>query len=89
MGSRLLVKRQAPKKSKSQLIEIVELDEEPSQYATVKYVGSYKLRDGREISMDVKPGDTILLKKYSGTPVTINGEELFFVEDDDALAIVS
>lgn len=89
MGARLLVKRQQPKKLKSQKIEVIELDPEPSQYATVKYVGTYKLKNGRELPMDVKPGDMILLTKYSGTPVTINDEELFFVEDADALAIVS
>jgi chaperonin GroES len=38
--------------------------------------------------MDVKPGDKVLYGKYSGTEVTIDGEQLLILRESDVLAIV-
>jgi chaperonin GroES len=44
--------------------------------------------DGTRISMDVKVGDEILFGKWSGTEITVDGEEYLFMKDDDILAVL-
>jgi len=88
MGPRILVKRVTAAKPSSQIIDVVELEPEPSQEGIVRYTGELKTQKGIKVDMDVKPGDHILLKKYSGTPVTINDEELYFIDYADALAVL-
>jgi chaperonin GroES len=39
--------------------------------------------------MDVKVGDKVLYGKYSGTDVTLDGEEYLILRESDILAIVS
>jgi chaperonin GroES len=39
--------------------------------------------------MDVKVGDKILYGKYSGTEVTIDGEQLLILRESDVLAVLS
>jgi chaperonin GroES len=43
---------------------------------------------GNRLPMDVKPGDKVLYGKYSGTEVTIDGEQLLILRESDVLAIV-
>jgi chaperonin GroES len=44
--------------------------------------------EGKRITMDVKKGDKILIGKYSGTEVKIEGDEYVILREDDVLAIV-
>jgi chaperonin GroES len=43
---------------------------------------------GEFIAPEVKKGDRILIGKYSGTDVTVNGEELVIIREDDILAVI-
>ena len=43
---------------------------------------------GNRLPMDVKAGDKVLYGKYSGTEVTIDGEQLLILRESDVLAIV-
>ena len=43
---------------------------------------------GREIPFDVKAGDTVLLPKYGGTEVKIDGKKLQLVREEDLLGVV-
>jgi chaperonin GroES len=62
--------------------------EKPSQGEVVA-VGPGKVSDdGTRLDMDVKVGDKVLYGKYSGTDVTIEGEELLILRESDILAIV-
>jgi hypothetical protein len=45
--------------------------------------------DGDLIAMDVKAGDRILFGKWSGTEVTIDGEELLIMKESDILGIIA
>ena len=45
--------------------------------------------DGTRLEMDVKVGDKVLYGKYSGTDVTLDGEEYLILRESDILAIVS
>jgi len=63
--------------------------EKPSQGEVVA-VGPGKVADdGSRIAMDVSVGDKVLYGKYSGTDVTLDGEEYLILRESDILAIVS
>lgn len=62
--------------------------EKPSQ-GEVMAAGPGKLSDeGTRVPLDVKVGDTILYGKYSGTDVSLDGEEFLILRESDILAIV-
>lgn len=44
--------------------------------------------DGKKVPMEVKVGDKVLYGKYSGTEVTVEGEELLIMREADIFAIV-
>lgn len=44
--------------------------------------------DGKQIPLEVKVGDRVLYGKYSGTEVTIDGEELLIMRESDIFAIM-
>lgn len=61
---------------------------EKPQLAEVIAVGDGNPRDGKEaVSMKVSVGDKVLLSKYSGTEVKIDGQELIIVNMGDILAV--
>ena len=63
--------------------------EQPSQGEVVA-VGPGKISDeGARLDMDVKVGDKVLYGKYSGTDVTLDGDEFLILRESDILAIVS
>ncbi|MCO6511630.1 MAG: co-chaperone GroES [Aridibacter famidurans] len=49
--------------------------------------GKYK-EDGTRQQLDVKEGDRVLFGKYSGTEITIDGEELLMMREDEILGII-
>ncbi|HUF04198.1 MAG TPA: co-chaperone GroES [Aridibacter sp.] len=49
--------------------------------------GKYK-DDGTRQQLDVKQGDRVLFGKYSGTEITIDGEELLMMREDEILGII-
>ena len=61
---------------------------ERPQLATVIAVGPGGMLDGKEVSMVVKEGDTVLYSKYAGSEFKIDGEEVVIVRQADILAIV-
>jgi chaperonin GroES len=44
--------------------------------------------DGKKVMLEVKVGDKVLYGKYSGTEVTVEGEELLIMREADIFAIV-
>jgi chaperonin GroES len=44
--------------------------------------------DGKHIEMEVKVGDRVLYGKYSGTEVTIDGEEYLIMRESDIFAVM-
>ena len=51
-------------------------------------VGPGGMVDGKEVSMYVKEGDKVVLSKYAGTEIKLDGEEYTIVRQSDILAIV-
>ncbi|MBT8398176.1 MAG: co-chaperone GroES [Gemmatimonadetes bacterium] len=62
--------------------------EKPMQ-GTIVAVGPGKLSDENErIAPDVKAGQTVLYGKYSGTEVSVDGEDYLILRESDILAII-
>jgi chaperonin GroES len=52
-------------------------------------VGPGRYEKDARVPMDVKAGDKILYGKYSGTEVTIEGEQLLILRESDILAVIN
>ena len=62
--------------------------EKPMQGKVVA-VGPGKVSDaGQAVAMEVKVGDSVLYGKYSGTEVTIDGEDYLIMRESDIFAII-
>lgn len=77
----------AEEKSKGGIILTAASQEKPATCVVVA-VGPGGLVDGKEVSMQVKTGDKVLLSKYSGTEVKVDGKEYTIIRQSDILAIV-
>jgi len=56
--------------------------------AKVLAVGPGKVgEDGKRVPMSVKAGDTVMIGKYSGTDLKIDGEECVILREEDILAV--
>ena len=62
--------------------------QEKPQLAEVVAVGPGGTVDGKEVVMQVKPGDKVLYSKYAGSEFKVDGEEVVIVRQADILAIV-
>ena len=62
---------------------------EKPQQGEVIAVGPGRFEKDKRVPMDVKVGDKVLYGKYSGTEVTIDGEQYLILRESDVLAIVS
>ncbi len=88
LADRVVLKQvKAEEKTKSGIILSSAAQEKPEIYEVV-VVGPGGVVDGNEVVMEVKAGDKILMNKYSGTTVKVDGEELVIVRQGDILAIV-
>ena len=89
LHDRVLVKRvQGDEKTKVGLIIPDTAKEKPAEGEVVA-VGEGARKDSRElIAQTVKAGDRVLFRKWSGTEVTLNGEELLIMKESDILGII-
>ena len=56
---------------------------------TIVATGPGKISDdGKKVDMEVKVGDKVLYGKYSGTEITVEGEEYLIMRESDVFAIV-
>jgi chaperonin GroES len=62
---------------------------EKPQQGEVIAAGPGKYEDGKLVPMSVKVGDKVLYGKYSGTEITLDGEQYLILRESDVLAIVS
>lgn len=78
---------EAEETTKSGIILTAAAQEKPS-IAEIVAVGPGGIVDGKEVKMFVKVGEKVLISKYSGTEVKIDGVEYSIVRQDDILAVV-
>ena len=89
LADRVVVKQtKAEEKTKGGIILTSAAQEKPEVYE-VLVVGPGGVVDGKEIKMEVKAGDKVIMGKYTGTTVKLDGEEYTIVRQDDILAVVT
>ena len=88
LGDRVVLKQcVAEETTKSGIVLPGQAKEKPQQ-AEVIAVGPGGVVDGKEITMQVKVGDTVIFSKYAGTEIKLEDEEFIVVRQSDILAIV-
>ena len=88
LADRVVIKSvEAEETTKSGIILTAAAQEKPS-IAEVVAVGPGGTVDGKEVEMFVNVGDKVLISKYSGTEVKVDGVEYSIVRQDDILAVV-
>ena len=51
--------------------------------------GPGRFEDGKRVPLDCKVGDKVLYGKYSGTEVTVDGEQYLILRESDILAVIN
>ena len=89
LGDRLLVEAAEEKEVKKVGIIIPDSAKEKPQEAIVIALGTGKTDDnGKKVAFEVKKGDRVLVSKYGGTEIKIDGKEYKILSSDDILAIL-
>lgn len=78
---------EAEETTKSGIILTGAAKEKP-QIAEVLAVGPGGIVDGKEVTMELAVGNKILINKYAGTEVKVDGQEYIIVRQSEVLAIV-
>jgi chaperonin GroES len=88
LGERVVIKMlEAEETTKSGIVLPGTAKEKP-QVAEIVAVGPGGMVDGKEIKMEVKVGDKVLISKYAGTEVKLDDVEYTILKQSDVLAIV-
>ena len=89
LHDRVLVKRvQSDEKTKGGLIIPDTAKEKPAEGEVVAVGEGARKDSGELIAPSVKAGDRILFGKWSGTEVTLDGEELLIMKEGDIMGII-
>ena len=89
LSDRILVRRLEDTEVKRGGIIIPDTAKEKPQQGEVIAVGPGRFEDGKRIPLDVKKGDKVLMGKYSGSEVKIDGTDYIIIREDEILAIVA
>ena len=88
LADRVVIKMmEAEETTKGGIILAASAQEKP-QVAEIVAVGPGGVVDGKEVKMYLKVGDKVLLSKYAGTEVKLDGEDYTILRQDNILAIV-
>ena len=89
LGDRVLVQALEEKEVKKGGIIIPDTAKEKPQEGKVVALGTGKRdEDGKLIEFTVKKGDKVLISKYGGTEVKVDGESYLIMREDDILGII-
>ncbi|HEV2803783.1 MAG TPA: co-chaperone GroES [Chthoniobacterales bacterium] len=89
LGDRVLVQPIEEKETKKGGIIIPDTAKEKPQEGNVVALGTGKLDDnGKKVEFTVKKGDKVLISKYGGTEIKVDGESYLIMREDDILGII-
>ena len=89
LGDRVLVEPVEEKEVKKGGIIIPDTAKEKPTEGLVVALGTGKTDDnGKKIPFEVKKGDRVLVSKYGGTEIKLDGKEYKIMSSDDILAII-
>jgi chaperonin GroES len=89
LGDRALVKIVEREETTASGIVLPDTAKEKPQTAEVVSVGEGKVdKDGQRVPLEVSQGDVIVFAKYSGTEISLDGEDYMILDADDILGVV-
>jgi chaperonin GroES len=89
LGDRILVEPVEEKETKKGGIIIPDSAKEKPQEGVVIALGTGKTDDnGKKVAFEVKKGDRVLVSKYGGTEIKLDGKEYKIFSSDDLLAVI-
>ena len=89
LRDRVLVRRLEEEEQKVGGIIVPDSAKEKPQQAEVVAVGSGRvLENGDRVDLSVKAGDKVLIGKWSGTEVKIDGDEYLILKEDEVLGVL-
>ena len=89
LGQRVLVKRLDAETMSAGGIVLPDSAQEKPQEAEIVSLGTGGKDDnGNEIVFSVKAGDKVLISKYGGTDVKVDGEDLLIISESDILVVL-
>ncbi|WP_204113311.1 co-chaperone GroES [Shimia biformata] len=90
LHDRVLVRRvESEEKTAGGLIIPDSAKEKPAEGEVVAVGEGLRDDNGARIALDVKAGDKILFGKWSGTEITLDGEELLIMKESDIMGIIA
>ncbi len=90
IGQRVLVKRLDAEAVSAGGIVLPDTAQEKPQEAEVVSLGTGgKDENGNDITFTVEEGNKVLISKYGGTDVKVNGEDLLIINEGDILGVIS
>jgi chaperonin GroES len=90
LGDRILVEAVEEKEVKKGGIIIPDSAKEKPQEGIVRVLGTGKTDDkGNKVAFEVKVGDRVLVSKYGGTEIKLDGKEYKIFSSDDLVAILN
>jgi len=89
LNDKIVVKRlEAEEKTAGGIVLPDSAKEKPRQGKVVSVGDGKLLESGKRAAFQVKEGDRVLFTSYAGNEVTVDGQELLIMSEDDILAIV-
>jgi len=89
LGDRVLVEPVEEKETKKGGIIIPDSAKEKPTEGVIRALGTGKTDDdGKKVAFEVKVGDRVLISKYGGTEIKLDGKEYKLLNSDDLLAII-
>lgn len=88
LGDRVVLKQLEAEQTTKSGIVLPGQEKEKPQQAEVIAVGPGGLVDGKEVKMQVKPGQKVIFSKYTGNEVKIDEEKFIIVKQGDILAVI-
>lgn len=88
LGERVVIKMLESEETTKSGIVLPGSAKEKPQVAEIVAVGPGAVVDGKEIKMEVKVGDKVLISKYAGTEIKLDAQEYTILKQSDILAVV-
>ncbi|HEU5123895.1 MAG TPA: co-chaperone GroES [Verrucomicrobiae bacterium] len=89
LGDRILVEAAEEKEQKKGGIIIPDTAKEKPMESVVVALGTGKTDDnGKKVPFEVKKGDRVLVSKYGGTEIKLDGKEYKILSSEDILAVI-
>ena len=89
LGSKVLVRRDdAPETTEGGIIIPDTANEKPLEGVVVSVGDGAILQNGKKVAMTVKKGDVVFFGPYSGTEITLEGQDHVIIDENEIIAIV-